>query len=38
VLAGMRKSNKWIQDMFIVLLKFSDNKAQAGKFMEGHKA
>jgi uncharacterized protein YciI len=34
----MRKSNKWIQDMFIVLLKFSDNKAQAGKFMEGHKA
>jgi len=24
--------------MFIVLLRFSDNKAQAGKFMEGHKA
>lgn len=23
--------------MFIVLLKFSGNKAQAGKFMEGHK-
>lgn len=23
--------------MFIVLLKFSDNKAQAGQFMEGHK-
>jgi len=22
--------------MFIVLLKFSDNKAQAGEFMEGH--
>ncbi len=22
--------------MFIVLLKFSDNKAQAGQFMEGH--
>lgn len=24
--------------MFIVLLKFSDNKAQAGEFMEGHNA
>jgi len=24
--------------MFIVLLKFSDNKAQAGQFMEGHNA
>jgi len=24
--------------MFIVLLKFSDNKAKAGQFMEGHKA
>jgi uncharacterized protein YciI len=24
--------------MFIVLLKFSGNKAQAGQFMEGHKA
>ena len=24
--------------MFIVLLKFSDNKDQAGQFMEGHKA
>ena len=24
--------------MFIVLLKFSDNKAEAGRFMEGHKA
>lgn len=24
--------------MFIVLLRFSDNKAQAGQFMEGHKA
>jgi uncharacterized protein YciI len=24
--------------MFIVLLKFSDNKGQAGQFMEGHKA
>jgi len=24
--------------MFIVLLKFSANKAQAGQFMEGHKA
>ncbi len=24
--------------MFIVLLKFSTNKAQAGQFMEGHKA
>lgn len=24
--------------MFIVLLKFSDNKSQAGQFMEGHKA
>jgi uncharacterized protein YciI len=23
--------------MFIVLLKFSNNKAQAGQFMEGHK-
>lgn len=23
--------------MFIVLLKFSDNKEQAGQFMEGHK-
>ena len=23
--------------MFIVLLRFSDNKAQAGPFMEGHK-
>ena len=23
--------------MFIVLLKFSDNKIQAGQFMEGHK-
>jgi uncharacterized protein YciI len=23
--------------MFIVLLKFSDNKGQAGQFMEGHK-
>ena len=23
--------------MFIVLLKFSDNKASAGQFMEGHK-
>jgi len=23
--------------MFIVLLKFSDNKAQAGTFMDGHK-
>ncbi len=23
--------------MFIVLLKFSDNKANAGQFMEGHK-
>jgi hypothetical protein len=22
--------------MFIVLLKFSDNKGQAGEFMEGH--
>lgn len=24
--------------MFIVLLKFSDNKEQAGQFMEGHNA
>jgi uncharacterized protein YciI len=24
--------------MFIVLLKFADNKGQAGHFMEGHKA
>ena len=24
--------------MFIVLLKFSDNKAQAGEFMDGHNA
>ena len=24
--------------MFIVFLKFSDNKGQAGQFMEGHKA
>jgi uncharacterized protein YciI len=24
--------------MFIVLLRFSDNKANAGQFMEGHKA
>jgi len=24
--------------MFIVLLKFSDNKANAGRFMDGHKA
>lgn len=24
--------------MFIVLLKFSDNRENAGKFMEGHKA
>ncbi|MEJ2141667.1 MAG: hypothetical protein P8Y24_04820 [Gammaproteobacteria bacterium] len=24
--------------MFIVLLKFSDNKAQAGQFMDGHNA
>ena len=24
--------------MFIVLLKFSDNKAEAGAFMDGHKA
>ena len=24
--------------MFIVLLKFSDNKAEAGRFMDGHKA
>lgn len=24
--------------MFIVFLKFSDNKAQAGQFMEGHNA
>lgn len=24
--------------MFVVLLKFSDNKAKAGEFMEGHKA
>lgn len=24
--------------MFIVLLKFSDNKSKAGQFMEGHKA
>jgi uncharacterized protein YciI len=24
--------------MFIVLFKFSDNKKQAGQFMEGHKA
>lgn len=24
--------------MFIVLLKFSDNKGQAGQFMEGHNA
>ena len=24
--------------MFIVLLTFSDNRAQAGQFMEGHKA
>lgn len=24
--------------MFIILLKFSDNKAQAGQFMEGHNA
>ena len=24
--------------MFIVLLKFSSNKAQAGEFMDGHKA
>ncbi len=23
--------------MFIILLKFSDNKSQAGQFMEGHK-
>jgi len=23
--------------MFVVLLRFSDNKAQAGKFMDGHK-
>ena len=24
--------------MFVVLLQFSDNKAQAGRFMNGHKA
>lgn len=24
--------------MFVVLLRFSDNKAQAGQFMDGHKA
>jgi uncharacterized protein YciI len=24
--------------MFVVLLRFSDNKAQAGKFLEGHKS
>jgi uncharacterized protein YciI len=24
--------------MFVVLLRFSDNKAQAGQFMEGHNA
>ena len=24
--------------MFVILLKFADNKAQAGAFMEGHKA
>ena len=24
--------------MFVVLLRFSDNKAQAGEFMDGHKA
>ena len=24
--------------MFVVLLKFSDNKAQAGQFMDGHNA
>ena len=24
--------------MFVVLLRFSDNKSQAGKYMEGHKA
>jgi uncharacterized protein YciI len=24
--------------MFVVLLKFSENKAQAGEFMDGHKA
>jgi uncharacterized protein YciI len=24
--------------MFVVLLKFSDNKSQAGQFMEGHNA
>ena len=24
--------------MFIVLLKFADNKGQAGRFMEGHQA
>lgn len=24
--------------MFVVLLKFSDNKSSAGEFMEGHKA
>jgi len=24
--------------MFVILLRFSDNKAQAGAFMEGHKA
>jgi uncharacterized protein YciI len=24
--------------MFVVLLTFSDNKAQAGRFMDGHKA
>lgn len=24
--------------MFVVLLKFSNNKSQAGQFMEGHKA
>jgi uncharacterized protein YciI len=26
------------ENMFIVLLKFSDNKSQAAQFMEGHKA
>ena len=34
--AGRDVSGLEIASEFVVLLKFSDNKAQAGQFMEGH--
>lgn len=35
--AAVKRLNRGTYPMFVVLLKFSDNKAKAGQFMDGHR-